>query len=229
MKAALHAALALALASATALAEEPGKLTTNAQKFSYAVGLQLADNLKSQGLLTLDIDALALGIRDFLEGEDLRLTPEEMQEAVAAYQQELLEERLALAKKNREAEVAFLAENVQRDSVVALDSGVQYEVIEEGTGETPTETDRVMVHYRGFLLDGTEFDSSHSRGEATELEISQVIAGWQQVLQLMKVGAHWKVWIPADLAYGLRGAGNKIGPNEMLSFDIELISIEDGG
>lgn len=227
MKAALHAVLALVLVTVPAFAEEPKKLETNAQKFSYAVGLQLADNLKNQGLVTLDIDALALGIRDFLEGEDLRLTPDEIQAAVAAYQQELMEERLALATKNREAEEAFLTENKQRDSVVALESGVQYEVIEEGTGESPTETDRVMVHYRGFLLDGTEFDSSHNRGEATELEISEVITGWQQVLQLMKVGAHWKVWIPADLAYGLRGAGNKIGPNEMLSFDIELISIEN--
>lgn len=229
MKAVRRVALVLALVSAASLADESKKLESNMQKFSYAVGLQLGDNLKNQGILNLDVDAVALGIRDYLDSADLKLTPDEIQQAVVAYQQELMEERLALAKTNREAGESFLEKNGKRDDVVVLDSGVQYEVVEKGSGENPTETDVVMVHYRGYLLDGSEFDSSFSRGEPTELEVSQVIAGWQETLQLMKVGAKWKVWIPSDLAYGLRGAGNKIGPNEMLHFDIELVKINEDG
>ncbi len=229
MKAARHVALIVALSSAAAFADETKKLESNVEKFSYAIGLQLGDNLKSQGIMDLDVDAVALGIRDYLEGADLKLSPDNIQQAVVAYQQEMMEQRLALAKQNREAGESFLEKNGKREGVVVLDSGVQYEVVENGTGENPTETDVVMVHYRGYLLDGSEFDSSFSRGEPTELEVAQVIAGWQQTLQLMKVGSKWKVWIPSDLAYGLRGAGNKIGPNELLHFDIELLSIKEDG
>lgn len=229
MKAAKHAALVLALVSAATLADESTQLESNVQKFSYAVGLQLGDNLKNQGILDLDVDAVAQGIRDYLEGADLKLSPDEIQQAVATYQQEMMEERLTLATKNREAGESFLDKNGKRDGVVELESGVQYEVVEKGAGENPTETDVVVVHYRGLLLDGSEFDSSFSRGEPTELEVAQVIPGWQQTLQLMQVGAKWKVWIPSDLAYGLRGAGNKIGPNEMLYFDIELLKIKEDG
>lgn len=226
MKYTNRAALFVLIFSASAAAQESAKLETPAQKFSYTVGLQLGDNLMNQGLANLDMDALAQGIQDQLAGRDPRLTSEEMQEAVAAYQQILLEERIALAKKNNDAAKTFLEENGTREGVTVLKSGVQYRIVSPGGGEHPTETDTVLVHYRGYLIDGTEFDSSFSRGEPTELEISKVIVGWQQTLQLMKVGAKWKVWIPPDLAYGLRGAGNKIGPNEMLSFDIELISIK---
>lgn len=227
MKAVTRAVLVLALVSAASFADESKKLESNVQKFSYAIGLQLGDNLKKQGILDLDEEAVALGIRDYLDGNDLKLTPDEVQQAVAAYQQEMMEERLALAEKNRDAAESFLEKNGKRSDVVVLDSGVQYEVVEKGTGENPTETDIVVVHYRGYLLDGSEFDSSFSRGEPTELEIAQVIPGWQQTLQLMKVGAKWKVWIPSDLAYGLRGAGSRIGPNEMLHFDIELLGIKE--
>ncbi len=229
MKAAKRAALVLALMTSATFADEGNKLESNVQKFSYAIGLQLGDNLKNQGILDLDEQALAQGIRDYLDGNDLRLTPDEIQQAVVDYQQEMLEKRLALAKENREAGETFLQKNGKREGVVVLDSGVQYEVVEKGSGDNPTETDVVMVHYRGYLIDGSEFDSSFSRGEPTELEIAQVIPGWQQTLQLMKVGSKWKVWIPSDLAYGLRGAGNRIGPNEMLHFDIELISIKEDG
>ena len=229
MKAAKRAGLVLALMSAAVLADEGTKLDSNVEKFSYAIGLQLGDNLKNQGILELDEDAVAQGIRDYLDGNELKLTPDEIQQAVVAYQQEMMEKRLALAKKNREAGESFLEKNGKRDGVVVLKSGVQYEVVEKGTGENPNETDIVVVHYRGYLLDGSEFDSSFSRGEPTELEVAQVIPGWQQALQLMKVGSKWKVWIPSDLAYGLRGAGSRIGPNEMLHFDIELIGIKDDG
>lgn len=229
MKAAKRAALVLTLVSAASLADEGVKLETNVQKFSYAIGLQLGDNLKNQGILDLDEKAVAQGIRDYLNGNELKLTPDDVQQAVAAYQQEMMKKRLAVAEQNRAAAESFLEGNAKRNDVVVLDSGVQYEVVEKGTGEKPTETDIVVVHYRGYLLDGSEFDSSYSRGEPTELDIAQVIPGWQQTLQLMRVGAKWKVWIPSDLAYGLRGAGNRIGPNEMLHFDIELLRIKEDG
>ena len=229
MNSAKIAALLVVVISMTAAAQESAKLETPTQKFSYMVGLQLGDNLLNQRLTNLDIDAVAQGIEDYLAGMDPKLSQQEMQEAITAYQQIQLEARLALAKKNRDASKAFLAKNKDREGVIVLDSGVQYKVVTAGGGESPTETDKVVVHYRGFLIDGTEFDSSFSRGQPTELDISQVIAGWQQTLQLMKVGAKWKVWIPSDLAYGLHGAGNKIGPNEMLSFDIELIGIKEDG
>jgi len=229
MKSVKLATLLIVLFSSGAFAQESVKLESNSQKFAYYIGLRLGDNLKNQGLLKLDVEAVALGIRDFLDSAEPRLTNEEMQGAVAAYQQQMQEERLAIAEKNRDAGKAFLEENKSREGVLVLESGVQYQVIAPGTGEKPTETDKVTVHYRGFLLDGTEFDSSFSRNEPTELEIAQVIAGWQETIKRMKVGAKWKVWIPSDLAYGLRGAGSKIGPNETLSFDIELLSIKEGG
>ena len=229
MKAAKRAALILTLVSAASFADESVKLETNVQKFSYAIGLQLGDNLKNQGILDLDEKAVAQGIRDYLDGNELKLTPEAVQEAVSAYQQEMMRKRLALAETNRAAAETFLKENAKRSEVVVLDSGVQYEVLEEGTGDMPTETDVVVVHYHGYLLDGSEFDSSYSRGKPTELEIAQVIPGWQQTLQLMKEGSKWKVWIPSDLAYGIKGAGSRIGPNEMLHFDIELLNIKEDG
>lgn len=224
-----RAALFALIFPAAVAAQETAELETPAQRFSYTVGLQVGDNLGNQGLVNLDTEALAQGIQDQLAGRDPRLTPEEMQEAVVAYQKILLEERIALAKKNNDAANTFLEKNKAREGVIVLESGVQYKVVTAGSGVRPTETDTVLVHYRGYLIDGTEFDSSFSRGEPTELEITKVIAGWQQTLQLMKVGSRWKVWIPAELAYGLRGAGNKIGPNEMLTFDIELVGIREDG
>jgi FKBP-type peptidyl-prolyl cis-trans isomerase FklB len=229
MKSAKLATLVVALFSYSAFAQDSVKLESNPQKFAYYIGLQLGDNLKKQGLLKLDVDAVALGIRDYLAGTDFRLSTEEMQAAMSAYQQEMMQERLAIAKQNRDIGMAFLEKNKTREGVLVLDSGVQYQVITQGTGENPTETDKVVVHYRGFLLDGTEFDSSFNRNEPTELEISQVIAGWQETLKRMKVGSKWKVWIPSDLAYGLRGAGSRIGPNETLHFDIELLGIQEEG
>jgi FKBP-type peptidyl-prolyl cis-trans isomerase FklB len=223
------ATLLIVLFSSGAFAQEPVKLESNLQKFAYYIGLRLGDNLRKQGLLKLDVDAVALGIRDFLDGAEPRLTNQQMQEALATYQQQMQEERLSIAKKNRDIGKAFLEENKTREGVLVLDSGVQYQVITEGTGENPTETDKVVVHYRGYLLDGTEFDSSFSRNQPAELEISQVIAGWQDTLKRMNAGSKWKVWIPSDLAYGLRGAGSKIGPNETLYFDIELLSIKEDG
>ena len=206
-------------------AQDSKPLTTNAEKFSYGIGLQIAQQLQKQQLSGVDPRAIAMAIEDVLKGRELRVTMEEMQVAAVAYQNELKAEKLAAGDKNKAAGEKFLEENSTREGVVVLDSGVQYRIIESGNGGSPTETDSVVVHYRGRLLDGSEFDSSYSRGQPAELGVGQVIPGWQQALQLMPVGSKWEVWIPASLAYGAQGAGS-IGPNETLHFDIELIEIK---
>lgn len=206
-------------------AQDSKPLTTNAERFSYGIGLQIAQQLQKQQLSGVDPRAIAMAIEDVLKGRELRVTMEEMQVAAVAYQNELKAEKLAAGDKNKAAGEKFLEENRTREGVVVLDSGVQYRIIESGNGGSPTETDSVVVHYRGRLLDGSEFDSSYSRGQPAELGVGQVIPGWQQALQLMPVGSKWEVWIPASLAYGTQGAGS-IGPNETLHFDIELIEIK---
>ena len=206
-------------------AQDSRPLTTNVERFSYGVGLQIGQQLKRQGLSDIDTRAIAMAIEDVLAGRDLRVSMEDLRLAATAYQNELNAEKLAKAEKNKAAEVEFLEANKGRDGVVVLDSGLQYRVVESGAGASPTETDTVLVHYRGRLLDGTEFDSSYGRGQPTELGIGQVIPGWQQALQLMPVGSKWEVWVPASLAYGTEGAGS-IGPNETLHFDIELFEIK---
>ena len=160
-----------------------------------------------------------------LNGREMRVTMDELRTAATAYQNERNAEKLAAAEKNRATGEAFLKENGTRNGVVVLDSGLQYRIIEPGNGEAPTETDTVVVHYIGRLLNGKEFDSSYGRGQPAELGVGDVIPGWQQALQLMHVGSKWEVWIPASLGYGADGAGS-IGPNETLHFDIELIEIK---
>jgi FKBP-type peptidyl-prolyl cis-trans isomerase FklB len=221
---ALLAALLLG-AHVSVQAQDDKPLTSNAEKFSYGIGLQIGQQLKRQGLTGLDTEAIALAIEDVLQGNNLRVSMEDMQVAATAYQNERNAEKLAAATENQAAGEKFLEENSTREGVVVLDSGLQYRVVKAGTGEPPTETDTVTVHYRGRLLDGTEFDSSYSRGAPTELGVGQVIPGWQEALQLMGVGSKWEVWIPASLAYGAQGAGT-IGPNETLHFDIELVEIK---
>ena len=204
-------------------ASEP--LTTNVERFSYGVGLQIGQQLKRQGLTGVDPRAIAMAIEDILADNDLRVSMADMRVAATAYQNELKSEKLAKAEQNKAAGEKFLEGNSTREGVVVLDSGLQYRIVEPGDGESPVETDTVVVHYRGRLLDGTEFDSSYGRGEPAEFGVGQVIPGWQQALHLMPVGSKWEVWIPASLAYGAEGTGG-IGPNETLHFDIELIEIK---
>ncbi len=220
----LLTALVLAI-QAPVHAEDSKPLATNVEKFSYGVGLQIGRQLKSQGLSGVDTRAIAIAIEDILEGHDLRVSMDEMRVAATVYRNEQNAEKLSAAEKNKVVGEKFLEENSAREGVVVLDSGLQYRVVESGTGESPTETDTVVVHYRGRLLDGTEFDSSYGRGQPAEFGVGQVIPGWQQALQLMPVGSKWEVWIPASLAYGSQGASS-IGPSETLHFDIELIEIK---
>lgn len=199
---------------------------TDTQKFSYAIGFQIGQNLKNQDLGELDTKALTQAISDVLKDQKLKLSMDEMQKAVHAKQQTLMAERQAKGEKAKVAGEKFLAENKKKPGIVTLDSGIQYKVITEGKGKKPTLKDTVVANYRGTLIDGTEFDSSYKRGQPATFPLNGVIKGWQDVLPLMTEGSKWQVFIPSDLAYGSRGAGANIGPNETLIFDIELVKVQ---
>jgi FKBP-type peptidyl-prolyl cis-trans isomerase FklB len=216
--------------SLSAFGKEPTGLKTDKQKFSYTVGFQIGQNLKRQNL-DLDTKAFSQGAQDALSNTTPRMKTEEMQAAIQLQQKKETEKQEALMKKNLEAGQAFLEANKKKEGVVTLPSGVQYKIIAEGKGKQPTAADTVIAHYRGTLINGTEFDSSYKRKEPATFPVTGVIKGWQEVLPLMKEGSKWQVYIPAELAYGPRGAGGVIGPNEVLVFDIELLSVksESGG
>lgn len=214
---------------------EPVTLDTPEKRLSYGIALRMGERMKSDGM-SLDVDAYALGMQDAFDGTEAKLTDEEINAEMVAFQEKLEAERNAereaSATANGEAGTAFLAENAKRDGVMVTESGLQYEVIEAGDGNSPTTEDTVEVHYRGTLIDGTEFDSSYSRGQTVSFGVTQVIAGWTEALQLMKEGAKYKLYIPSELAYGAAGAGQMIGPNATLIFDVELVSIagnDEGG
>ncbi len=191
---------------------------------SYAYGQGLATNLVLQGFSELDLAALNLGIIDVLRNHELRMTDVESQQILNSYIQKLMEEKSARAKAAGEA---FLAENAKKEGVMTTESGLQYKVLKEGTGLKPNATSKVTVHYHGTLTDGTVFDSSVDRGQPASFGLNQVIKGWTEGLQLMATGSKYTFYIPGDLGYGPRGAGGgKIGPNEVLIFDVELISID---
>lgn len=200
-------------------------LQTDRQKLGYTVGFQIGNSLKNDGL-DVDVDALNQAISDVLKGANPRLSEEEMQAAIETYQAKMMAESERVAEENLKAGQAFLAKNKERSGVVQTSSGLQYEVKKAGSGKQPKDSDTVKVHYRGTLIDGSEFDSSHSRGEPVTFPVNGVIQGWREVLPLMKEGAEWRVFIPSELAYGNRGAGEDIPPNSALVFDIELLSVE---
>ncbi len=221
MKTRLLVAISLCIATVGASAGEATPKTDD-EKFSYAIGYQIAESVKRQGM-EVDVDSLIQAIRDDLTGTPLRISQPEMQAAVVAYQQKKFEE---LSDKNQKAGKKYLAANKKKPGIVELPSGLQYRIVEEGSGEKPVSSDTVKVHYRGTLIDGTEFDSSYARGEPVTFQIAKIINGWQQALILMSEGAKWQVFIPPILAYGSGGAGQNIGPNATLVFEIELVSIE---
>ena len=165
---------------------------------------------------------MAAGFRLAVKGEEAAMTREEADAVVRTYFEKAGENE---AQKNLEEGNAFLEENRQREGIKTTESGLQYEVMKEGTGEKPDSTDRVRVHYTGKLIDGTVFDSSVERGEPAVFRVDQVIPGWTEALQMMKVGAKWRIYLPSLIAYGERGAGADIGPNSALIFDVELLEI----
>lgn len=206
-----------------------GVLTTDKEKDSYALGMNIGRGLSKQPV-DLDGAAVARGLKDVLSGGKTLLTDEE----AAADLQQLQDQakkateakQQALAAENQKAGEAFLAENKTKEGVVTLPSGLQYKVLTQGTGPKPTATDTVVCQYKGTLLDGTEFDSSYKRGQPATFAVGRIIKGWTEALQLMPVGSKWQLFIPPDLAYGERGASNVIPPNATLIFEVELVSIQ---
>lgn len=209
-------------------APKPVSLETDIEKVSYIIGSQIGTQMKGQGI-DLDDEKFVRGLQDGRAGRELALTPEEIQAVMAAFQQQMMEKmqaaRTEAGEKAGAEGVAFLAENAEKPGVKTTESGLQYMVVEEGDGDTPAATDVVRTHYRGTLIDGTEFDSSYARGEPAEFPVNGVIPGWTEALQLMQVGDKWKLFIPSELAYDTRGAGQDIPPNAALIFDIELLEI----
>ncbi len=207
-------------------------LESEEQKVSYIMGLNIGSQINTDDL-NFDIDAFNTGIKDALASAEPRLTEEETQSVIEAFQTKLTARQETAAKVVGEANLqegdAFLAEKAKTEGVVVLDSGLQYKIIEEGTGPVPTAEDTVEVHYRGTLINGTEFDSSYKRGVPAQFGVTQVIPGWVEALQLMKEGAKWELYIPPALAYGPGGTGGLIGPNQTLIFEVELVkaSVEE--
>ena len=219
---------AVALSGAAFAADAPG-LGTDKEKLSYSIGMDIGGNLK-RGSVEVDPDLLAKGLKDSYGGGKTILTEDEARKTIEEFQKTLMakqaETMQKLSEKNKADGEKFLAENGKKEGVKTLPSGLQYKEITPGTGKSPKATDTVTTHYKGTLIDGTEFDSSYKRGQPATFQVSGVIPGWTEALQLMKEGAKWRLFVPSVLAYGERGAGREIGPNATLIFDVELISVK---
>jgi FKBP-type peptidyl-prolyl cis-trans isomerase FklB len=204
-------------------AQEKLVLKNQKEKVSYSIGLNIGRNLGSdlkKQSIDIDPNMVAKGLQDALSGANPLLSNEEIQETMVAFQKEMSE-------KQKQRGEAFLAENKKKEGVKTLTSGLQYKVVKAGSGKKPKLNDTVTVHYRGTLIDGTEFDSSFRHGKPATFPVSGVIPGWTEALPLMEEGAKWQLFIPSKLAYGERGAGGLIGPNAALIFEVELVSIQE--
>jgi FKBP-type peptidyl-prolyl cis-trans isomerase len=203
------------------------KLVTAADSAGYAIGILVGNNNKQQinnapGGEDINLEAMTAGFRSASLDEEAEMTVEEANSFLGSYFEQAGKEA---GQENLESGNSFLEQNKSREGVNVTPSGLQYEVLKQGSGEKPDSTDRVRVHYHGTLVDGTVFDSSVDRGEPAVFGVNQVIPGWTEALQMMPVGSKWKIYIPSELAYGERGAGNDIGPNSTLIFDVELLEI----
>ncbi len=210
-------------------AQERRELKDQKEKLSYVIGVDIGKALQKQGV-PIDPDLVAKGIKDGATDGKLLMTDQEIQETMMAFQKEMRakqeEVNKQLGEKNRKEGEAFLAQNKTQAGVTTLPSGLQYKVVKAGAGKKPKATDTVVVHYKGTLLDGTEFDSSYKRNQPATFKVNGVVRGWTEALQLMGEGAKWTLYVPAALGYGDKGAGAQIGPNATLIFEVELISIQ---
>lgn len=227
MKRILIRVCCFALVAGPAVAAESATLNTDKDKLSYGIGVSIARNFKKQES-DIDVDLLVKGLRDALAGDKLQLPEKDLRKVMNAYQTEIrqkatLTRRVAIEDNKKKGE-AFLAANKVKDGVVALPSGVQYKILQAGQGRKPIDSDLILCNYRGNLLDGTEFDATEE-GKPVSLKLSALIAGWKETMKLMPVGSKWQIFIPAQLAYGERGVGSDIGPNETLIFEVELLGI----
>jgi FKBP-type peptidyl-prolyl cis-trans isomerase FklB len=203
-------------------------METHMEKVSYIIGRQIGGDFANQGIDVVQ-SAFIKGFEQSVAGVESEISPEETQQIMQAFQVEMAAKAQqmaqAAAEKNIKAGEEYLAANKAKDGVSVTDSGLQYKVINEGSGATPSAEQTVEVHYEGTLIDGTVFDSSYQRGQTASFPVNGVIAGWTEALQLMKEGDVWELTIPSHLAYGERGAGGMIGPNSVLNFKVELIKV----
>jgi len=229
MKYPVIAVLITLLASGPCTAAENAALSDPNERINYSLGYQIGGDLKRQRV-EVNREALLQGIEDAVNAAEPRMSRQEMQATLVELKHKVVavqkEERAAREKQNLEAGEAFLAGNAKQDGVVTLPSGLQYRVLETGSGRKPKATDTVTVHYRGTLIDGTEFDSSYSRKQPATFRADRVIDGWREALSLMQEGSKWELFIPARLAYGKRGSG-KIPPFSTLVFEVELLSVAE--
>lgn len=229
MKATILVASTGILVSTLAYSQGTTGPKTQKEKVSYSIGLDIGKNMKRQ-MIEVDVPQLTRGLQDGLADTKPALTDKEMEEVMTTFRSEIMkkmeENRRKLAEKNLKDGGAFLAENKKKPGVITLPSGLQYKILKEGAGKSPKATDTVVTHYRGTLLDGKEFDSSYKRGEPLTFAVKGVIPGWVEALQLMKPGAKWQLFIPGNLAYGENGAGQDIGPNATLMFEVELLKVK---
>lgn len=216
-------------AAAGAAQPAPAPAPVDRAKLSYALGLDLGSQLRRQGV-DIDMAVFAKAVTDGMTGAKAEMTPEESRAIITAFQGEMRKKQqlaaAAAGEKNKKEGETFLAANKAKEGVVTLPSGLQYKVVKQGTGAKPTLDDTVECHYRGTLLDGTEFDSSYKRNQPASFPVKGVIRGWTEALQLMPVGSKWELYVPPALAYGEGGAGQAIPPNSTLTFEVELLSIK---
>jgi FKBP-type peptidyl-prolyl cis-trans isomerase FklB len=212
--------LAVTATPAAAAAKQPA---TELEKVSYAVGILFARNMALE--TKLDTESFLQGIRDVLEEAELKLSLEEMQQVLQQFQERQVQAQEAQAKKNLEESEKFLAANGRKEGVRSLPTGLQYREVRKGSGSKPSMDDTVLVHYRGTLINGKEFDSSYQRGEPAEIPLRNVIPGWQQAVTAMPVGSKWEVYVPPALGYGDQAVGPDIEPNSTLIFEIDLLEI----
>ncbi|MBI5376970.1 MAG: FKBP-type peptidyl-prolyl cis-trans isomerase [Candidatus Schekmanbacteria bacterium] len=221
--------LAICILAAQASAEESQLLKTEKEKVSYGIGVDVGRNFKKLGI-NIDMDILLNGLKDGYSGNKIMMDEKDLRETMNTYQSDLLKKqaqsRIATAEKNKKSGEAFLSDNKNKEEVVTLPSGLQYKILKAGDGKKPASSDTVECNYRGTLINGTEFDSSYNRGQSATFKVNGVIPGWTEALQLMPTGSKWLLFVPSQLAYGERGAGRDIGPNETLIFEVELIAIK---
>ncbi len=221
----------LALTGCNKMGGSSHELKTLKDKVSYAIGLDIGRNFKQQSLdaKDVDLDKVKAGIEDFLADKKPALTDKELNETMMAFQQQMMAKHDSVTRikgaENMKVSEAFLAKNAKEAGVVSLPDGLQYIILKAGDGKKPDSNSTVTVHYQGTLIDGTIFDSSVARGQPATFPVKGVIKGWTEVLQLMPMGSKWKVFIPPSLAYGAAGAGDKIGPNTTLIFEVELLAV----